>query len=70
MKTQILRTDDKIRQRFIVRDGYRIIAKGHIYEQRNVMLTERNGVHVSEQFSSLDVMLQTLGEKVSQIRFL
>jgi hypothetical protein len=70
MKTQILRTDDKIRQRFIVRDGYRIIAKGHIYEQRNVMLTERNGVHVSEQYSSLDAMLQTIGEKVSQIRFL
>ena len=70
MKTQILRTDDKIRQRFIVRDGYRIIAKGHIYEQRNVMLTYRNGEQVSEQFSSLDVMLQTLGEKVSQIRFL
>ena len=51
MKTQILRTDDKIRQQFVVRDGYGIIAKGHIYEQRNVALTERNGAQVSEQFS-------------------
>ena len=70
MKTQILRTDDKIRQQFVVRDGYGIIAKGHIYEQRNVALTERNGVHGSEQFSSFDAMLQTICEKVCQIRFL
>ena len=70
MKTEILRTDDKIRQKFIVRDGHRIMAKGHIYEQRNVMLTERNGVHVSEQLSSFDAMLQTIGEKAFQIRFL
>ena len=70
MKTQILRTDDKIRQRFVIRDGYRPIAKGHIYEQRNVVLTYRNGEQVSEQFSSFDAMLQTIGEKVCQIRFL
>ena len=70
MKTQILCTDEKIRQKFVIRDGYRIIAKGHIYEQRNVTLTERNGKQGSEQFSSFDAMLQTFSEKVSQIRFL
>ena len=70
MKTQILCTDAKICQQFVVRDGHRVIAKGHIYEQRNVMLTERNGAQVSENYSSLDAMLQTIGEKVSQIRFL
>ena len=70
MKTKLLNTGEKIRQKFVIRDGHRVIAKGHIYEQRNVTLTERNGKPGSEQFSSLDAMLQTFGEKVSQIRFL
>ena len=70
MKTQLLCTDEKVRQQFIVRDGHRIIAKGHIYEQRNVALTYRDGVYGSEQFSSFDAMLQTIAEKVFQIRFL
>ena len=70
MKMQMLNTGEKIRDKFVIRGGYRIIAKGHIYEQRNVALTERNGGAISHQFSSFDAMLQTIAEKAFQIRFL
>ena len=67
-KTQIRRTDEKIRQKFIVwakcqaKPERRIVfTQGHIYEQRNVMLTFQFGKgFVSEQYSTLDAMLQSL----------
>ena len=75
MKHDLQRTDAKIRQQFIVYSrptrtqvGYRL-AEGHIYEQRNIMLTKRDGEHCSELFSSLDAMLQSFGD-IYQIEFL
>lgn len=74
MEHDLLRTDEKIRKRFVVysrptrTEIGRRLAEGHIYEQRNVMLTKRNGEDVSEQFSSLDAMLQSFGD-VYQIEF-
>ena len=76
MKHNLSRTDAKIRQRFVVYsrptriEVGRRLAEGHIYEQRNVMLTKRDGEHVSEQFSSLDAMLQSMVGDVYQIEFL
>lgn len=79
METKIQRTDDKIRQRFVIRgrglpgatgvSTENRLAAGHIYEQRNVMLTKREGQHVSEQFSSLDAVLQSMSG-IYQIEFL
>ena len=75
MKHHLTRTDDKIRQQFIVysrptrTEIGRRLAEGHIYEQRNVMLTQRDGQPVSHQFSSLDALLQSLGD-VYQIEFI
>ena len=68
MEEQIRRTDEKIRQKFIVwakcqaKPERRIVfTTGHIYEQRNVMLTFQFGKgHISEQHSTLDAMLQSL----------
>lgn len=71
MKEKLLRIDDKIRNQFVIlskTDGV-IIAKGHIYEQRNVSLTEKFGQDISEQYSSLDAMLQTLRD-VRTIEFM
>ena len=62
METKIQRTDEKIRQQFVILDhiARAVLMRGHIYEQRNVMLTERSGESVSEQYSSFDAVLQTL----------
>ena len=74
MEQRISRTDEKMRKRFVVysrpthTEIGRRLAEGHIYEQRNVMLTKRDGQDVSEHFSSVDAMLQTLGD-VYQIEF-
>lgn len=74
MEESLLRTDEKMRTPFIVysrptrTEIGRRLAEGHIYEQRNVMLTKRDDEHVSEQFSSLDAMLQSMGD-VYQIEF-
>ena len=62
MNEQLHRTDAKIRQQFaVLGEEDRILAKGHIYEQRNVMVTYRSG-HVSEQYSTdaFDALLQSL----------
>ena len=74
MEHKNLRTDEKIRTPFVVYSrptrsqiGRRLV-EGHIYEQRNVMLTKRDGEDVSEQFSSLDAMIQTMGD-IYQIEF-
>ena len=76
MEHKLSRTDAKIRQRFVIysrptrTEIGRRLAEGHIYEQRNVMLTKRDGQHVSEQFSSLDAVLQSMVGDVYQIEFL
>ena len=73
--TEIKRTDKKVRDRFVIysrptqTEVGRRLAEGHIYEQRNVMLTKRDGQHVSEQFSSIDAVIQSIG-KIYQIEFL
>ena len=62
MKTQITRIDEKIRQPFtVVGDRGAILARGQIYEQRNVMLLWRRGVGgCAEQYSTIDALLQSL----------
>ena len=62
MKTQITRTDAKLRQPFtVVGDRGAILARGQIYEQRNVMLLWRRGVGgCAEQYSTIDALLQSL----------
>lgn len=70
MKEQITRTDDKIREQFVIYNKtHDILAKGHIYEQRNVAITERDGVGTSEHYTSLDATLQTFGN-VGTIEFI
>ena len=61
-QTRITRTDPKIRQMFtVVGQRGSILAKGQIYEQRNVMLLWRKGVGgCAEQDSTIDALLQSL----------
>ena len=76
MEEQIRRTDEKIRQRFTVwakcqaKPERRIVfTQGQIYEQRNVMLTFQYGKgFVSEQYSTLDAMLQSLPLRVFDLQ--
>lgn len=61
METKIQRTDEKIRRPFVILDRRdRVLMRGHIYEQRKVMLTERAGEAVSEQYSTFDAVLQMM----------
>ena len=60
MRTQITRTDEKIRQKFYVLDGGVVLLRGNIYEQRNVMVTEQHGRGCSIQYASFDAFLQSL----------
>ena len=75
MNAQVKRSDAKIRQRFVIyskptrREIGRRLAEGHIYEQRNVMLTSRNGQACSIQYASIDVVLQSI-PGIYQIEFI
>lgn len=59
-----MRKDEKIRQQFSIRSDMwlGVLMRGHIYEQRNVMVTynQTNGGHVSEQYSTIDALLQSI----------
>ncbi len=63
--TQIREADGKVIYHFVVLDErFEVLLKGHIYEQRNVMLTYRhnapNDGQVSEHYSSFDAILQII----------
>ena len=61
---EIQRTDENIHQHFVVLDEkFEVLLKGHIGEQRNVILTFRYNAperKVSEQYCSFDVILDMI----------
>ena len=62
---RIRETDAKILYHFVVLDErFEVLLKGHIYEQRNVMLTYRhnapNDGQVSGDYSTYDTILQII----------